>query len=194
MAAHYAIPGDGNGRPLPRRALIRSALTTSAITTRCPDHTGRRRSTGQHQHGRHRGSAAVPGYHPKGTIVRLLKTRAVMPLLALALATGTVTALSPAAPAAAADCPQISFTNPYVGFAVTVPTPTLALGSTGPCVAELQDYLNLAINANLAVDSDFGPKTKAAVEAYQSQNNACARGVDGMAGHYTMSCLIAGSG
>ena len=123
-----------------------------------------------------------------------LKTRAMAPLLAAALATGTVTALSAAAPAAAESCAEYSFTNPAVGFAVTIPRPTLSYGSTGPCVALLQEYLNLAISSNLTIDSQFGSKTQAAVEKYQGENVSCTRGVDGIAGPYTMSCLVAGSG
>jgi peptidoglycan hydrolase-like protein with peptidoglycan-binding domain len=117
-----------------------------------------------------------------------------VPLLAAALATGTVTALSAAAPAAAASCTEYSFTNPNIGFATVIPKSQMSEGSTGPCVALLQDYLNLAINSNLAVDSQFGPKTLAAVKSYQGENLACTGGADGIAGPYTMSCLVAGSG
>jgi hypothetical protein len=47
-----------------------------------------------------------------------------------ALAAGSVIAL-PAASAAAASCAEFSFTNPYLGFAMEIPTATLREGSTG---------------------------------------------------------------
>lgn len=125
--------------------------------------------------------------------MRLWKTRATVPLLALSLATGSVIAL-PAASAAAASCAEFSFTNPYLGFAMDIPRATLSEGSSGPCVTILQQDLNYMINARLKVDSAFGPKTLTAVKTYQRRNLGCTRGVDGTAGHYTMSCLIAGSG
>jgi hypothetical protein len=50
------------------------------------------------------------------------------------------------------------------------------------------------IHSGLKVDGNFGPKTLSAVETYQGGNLGCTRGVDGITGHYTMSCLAAGSG
>ncbi len=120
------------------------------------------------------------------------KAGAIVPLLALPLAAGTAIALPTAA--SAASCAQTSFMNPYLGFAIQVPSATLSEGSTGACVVMLQQDLNFVDNAKLAVDGDFGPKTFAAVETYQRLNLACTRSVDGIAGHYTMSCLVAGSG
>ena len=69
--------------------------------------------------------------------MRFWKIRVMVPLLALPLATGAVAAL-PAAPASAASCAEISFTNPYLGFAMEVPAANLSQGSTGPCVVMLQ--------------------------------------------------------
>jgi hypothetical protein len=126
--------------------------------------------------------------------VRLWKSGAMVSLLALPLAASTVIALPTAASATAASCAQYSFRNPYLGFSTVIPTATLANGSSGPCVVILQQDLNFVIRANLAVDGRFGPKTFAAVETYQGKNLACTRGVDGIAGHYTMSCLVASSG
>ena len=125
--------------------------------------------------------------------MRHWKTAAMVPLLALPLAAGSVVTL-PAASAAAASCAQISFTNPYLGFPVDIPQATLVEGSTGPCVTMLQQDLNFVIHARLAVDGIFGPHTLNAVVTFQSKNLACTRGVDGIAGHYTMSCLVVGSG
>lgn len=126
--------------------------------------------------------------------MRFWKTRVMVPLLALPLATGAVVALPAAAPASAASCAEISFTNPYLGFAMQVPAATLSQGSTGPCVVILQQDLNFVIHSGLNVDGIFGPKTLSAVETFQGRNLGCTRGVDGIAGHYTMSCLAAGSG
>jgi hypothetical protein len=117
-----------------------------------------------------------------------------VPLLALPLVAGSVITLPAAAPAAAASCAEFSFTNPYLGFPTDIPTATLGVGSAGPCVGILQQELNVEINANLTVDSIFGQNTLNAVKAFQGANPACTRGVDGIAGHYTMSCLIAGNG
>lgn len=126
--------------------------------------------------------------------MRFWKTRVMVPLLALPLATGAAVALPAAAPAAAASCSEMSFTNPYLGFAMEVPVSSLSQGSTGPCVVMLQQDLNFVIHSGLKVDGDFGPKTLGAVETFQGKNLGCTRGVDGIAGHYTMSCLAAGSG
>ena len=88
----------------------------------------------------------------------------------------------------------MSFTNLYVGFAMEVPVATLSDGSTGPCVVILQQDLNFVIHSGLKVDGIFGPKMLGAVETFQGQNLGCTRGVDCIAGHYTMSCLAAGRG
>jgi peptidoglycan hydrolase-like protein with peptidoglycan-binding domain len=115
-------------------------------------------------------------------------------LLALPLATGAFIVLPAAASATTASCAEISFTNPNIGSPMEVPAANLSDGSTGPCVVMLQQDLNFVDRAGLKVDGDFGPKTLAAVETFQGDNLACTRGVDGIAGHYTMSCLVAGSG
>jgi hypothetical protein len=125
--------------------------------------------------------------------VRPWKTSAMVTLLALPLAAGLVITLPPPAPAAAASCAEFYFTNPYLGYSVQIPAATLGEGSTGPCVTILQRGLNKWNNAHLAVDGAFGPKTLAAVKTYQRENLACTRGVDGIAGPYTLSC-VAGSG
>ncbi len=52
--------------------------------------------------------------------------------------------------------------------------------------------------AQLAADAGSlpgrSPNTLAAVKTYRGKNLACTGGVDGIAGHHTMSCLVAGSG
>jgi peptidoglycan hydrolase-like protein with peptidoglycan-binding domain len=60
--------------------------------------------------------------------------------------------------------------------------PTLAQGSSGPVVSRLQDFLNVAnppASPALDVDGQYGPKTKAAVEAYQAAHNVPADGIVG---------------
>lgn len=61
---------------------------------------------------------------------------------------------------------------------------TLRNGSKGPDVTRLQTMLNKTVNPSpkLATDGDFGPKTEAAVKAYQKQHHL---GVDGVVGEKT---------
>lgn len=49
------------------------------------------------------------------------------------------------------------------------PPPILRTGSKGPDVVKLQAMLN-SDGADLKVDGIFGPKTRAAVQAYQKSN------------------------
>lgn len=62
---------------------------------------------------------------------------------------------------------------------------TIRLGSKGSEVKALQELLNKA-GYNLVVDSDFGPKTEAAVKAFQKQHNL---EVDGIVGLKTWAAL-----
>jgi peptidoglycan hydrolase-like protein with peptidoglycan-binding domain len=60
--------------------------------------------------------------------------------------------------------------------------PTLARGATGSVVSRLQQFLNIATppaSPTLAVDGDFGPLTKGAVEAYQAAHSVPADGIVG---------------
>jgi hypothetical protein len=65
------------------------------------------------------------------------------------------------------------------------PGPTLRRGARGPDVARLQERLN-AHGAALAVDGDFGPRTDAAVRAFQSAHGLV---VDGIVGPLTWGAL-----
>ena len=56
---------------------------------------------------------------------------------------------------------------------------TIRLGSKGSEVKALQELLNKA-GYNLVVDSDFGPKTEAAVIAFQKQHNLEVDGIVGL--------------
>jgi peptidoglycan hydrolase-like protein with peptidoglycan-binding domain len=63
--------------------------------------------------------------------------------------------------------------------------PVLEEGATGPVVVHLQEFLNNAYppaSPPLAVDGQFGPITKQAVEAYQASNGVP---VDGIVGDKT---------
>ena len=63
---------------------------------------------------------------------------------------------------------------------------TLQLGSQGDDVKHLQRDLNLLKYGPLTVDGEFGPKTQAAVERFQSNNNLV---VDGIVGPQTWQVL-----
>lgn len=60
--------------------------------------------------------------------------------------------------------------------------PTLAEGSTDAHVPKLQQFLNVAnppANPQLALDGQFAPLTKAAVEAYQADHALVGDGIVG---------------
>jgi len=69
--------------------------------------------------------------------------------------------------------------------------PTLSLGSTGSAVATLQQLLTLKGFSPGGVDGDFGPKTLAAVKAFQHAKGLT---VDGVVGPQTWAALRASSG
>ena len=69
------------------------------------------------------------------------------------------------------------------------PMPTLQQGSTGPAVSSLQQVLTNGAPGEWqitpqGVDGDFGPHTKASVEAFQAWGQV---GVDGIVGDQTWS-------
>jgi len=68
-------------------------------------------------------------------------------------------------------------------------TQMLRSGSTGQQVKDLQKVLNFVLPSNppLVVDGIFGPKTYAAVTAFQRQNNLSP---DGIVGPLTSSGLV----
>ncbi|MDP2274471.1 MAG: peptidoglycan-binding protein [Archangium sp.] len=68
-------------------------------------------------------------------------------------------------------------------------TPTLRQGARGPAVSQLQSKLK-AKGFNVSVDGDFGPKTAAAVRAFQQSRGLS---VDGVVGPNTWAKLNAAS-
>lgn len=72
---------------------------------------------------------------------------------------------------------------------------TVRQGSTGPAVRAVQDQINFRNNKNgytLNVDGIFGPKTAAAVRAFQRAMSVEVRGfaVDGIVGPQTWQALV----
>lgn len=61
------------------------------------------------------------------------------------------------------------------------PPPDVRDGSRGPAVSCVQQALNAADHAGLAVDGQFGPLTAAAVKNFQRENKQPADGVVGRA-------------
>jgi hypothetical protein len=66
-------------------------------------------------------------------------------------------------------------------------SPVLKQGSTGSRVAQLQKCLNKVIASRLAIDSEYGPKTQAAVKSFQKK--AGGLHIDGEYGPKTASQL-----
>jgi peptidoglycan hydrolase-like protein with peptidoglycan-binding domain len=72
---------------------------------------------------------------------------------------------------------------------------TVRQGSSGPAVRAVQDQINFRNNKNghtLVIDGIFGPKTKAAVTAFQRAMSAQVRGfaIDGIVGARTWQALV----
>lgn len=70
---------------------------------------------------------------------------------------------------------------------VTNAYPTLRRGDTGEYVATVQRTLNVAINANLVIDSIFGSATEQAVRRFQRNEGLLE---DGIVGSKTWSKLF----
>ena len=62
----------------------------------------------------------------------------------------------------------------------------MAVGVTGTCIVSLQTWLNIFDDANLVVDGKFGPKTKRAVQHFQSEHGLTP---DGRVGPNTRNAL-----
>lgn len=90
----------------------------------------------------------------------------------------------------------VGYGRPAYGDAAPMPRDDgiLRQGSRGNAVKTLQQNLNKVMGLNLAVDSDFGPATKQAVEAFQRKHGVT---VDGEYGPQTAALLraaLAGKG
>lgn len=69
----------------------------------------------------------------------------------------------------------------------TGPSSVLKIGSSGPAVMALQQRL-IRLGHNIAADGDFGPRTKAAVQDFQQNNQLV---IDGVAGPVTLAAIQA---
>ncbi|MDR1465570.1 MAG: peptidoglycan-binding protein [Oscillospiraceae bacterium] len=67
-------------------------------------------------------------------------------------------------------------------------------GMRGVYVCILQDALNLLQNANLTIDGNFGPATRAAVVQFQSRRSLTPDGIVGCATWQRLTALAVGSG
>jgi peptidoglycan hydrolase-like protein with peptidoglycan-binding domain len=97
---------------------------------------------------------------------------------------GALSARRPGTPTVA------SVKNPnaaVVAFITQAAKTVLRVGSKGAFVALLQDLLNKKRGAGLRIDGNFGPATKAAVEAFQ---RGVGIGVDGIVGPLTWGRLL----
>lgn len=84
------------------------------------------------------------------------------------------------------DTANTTTTGPVDGAGNAPSAGLLRKGAEGPPVEALQTRLNNVISAGLTVDGDFGNRTKAAVEQFQSRAGL---DIDGVAGPRTMAAL-----
>jgi len=88
----------------------------------------------------------------------------------------------------------VGYGRPAYGDASPMP-PTdgiLRVGSTGSAVRTLQTNLNKVMGSGLVVDGDFGPKTEAAVEAFQRRYGITVDGEYGPQSAAMMKAALAG--
>lgn len=104
---------------------------------------------------------------------------------AVGLSTALVAAPALAAPASVAR-PLLVEKYAY-GCRFATATPQISYGSSGAAVKQAQCLLNYWLSAGLAVDGQFGTKTRAAVEYFQSEY--CNLAVDGIVGPKTWYAL-----
>lgn len=87
----------------------------------------------------------------------------------------------PATTAPPTTTPQTQTTPPPTTPSVTLPTGVLKPGSTGADVKSLQQALASAGHSPGAIDGVYGPKTEAAVSAFQTSAGITADGIYGPA-------------
>ena len=76
---------------------------------------------------------------------------------------------------------------------VKIATYTLRKGSKGNNVKTLQENLNMAINAGLKIDGNFGPATESAVKLFQSKYGLVADGIYGKNSYNKMKSVLIAS-
>jgi putative peptidoglycan binding protein len=133
------------------------------------------------------------------TLPALIRRATIIALPALLAAVATITV---ADTAHATDYADPCFAHghelwPWRGGpgTVEVPTTQVSYGSSGDCVAYAQWLLELNGHPEVAVDRSFGPITRAAVDAYQTQMQGLGYcgGADGTVGPRTFMCLETGN-
>lgn len=88
----------------------------------------------------------------------------------------------------------VGYGRPAYGDAAPMPSSdgVLRMGSTGQAVKTLQSNLNKVMGSGLAVDGDFGPKTFAALEAFQRKYGISVDGEYGPQSAAMMKAALAG--
>ena len=87
--------------------------------------------------------------------------------------------------------PPQSSTGTILRYGYSEPSGNLKSGSKGDTVRWLQVALNNTMSSGLDIDGHYGPKTKAAVRSFQSQNGLKADGIFGNASRAKMKELLA---
>ena len=87
--------------------------------------------------------------------------------------------------------PPQSSTGTILRYGYSEPSGNLKSGSKGDTVRWLQVALNNTMSSGLDIDGHYGPKTKAAVQSFQSQNGLKADGIFGNASRAKMKELLA---
>jgi peptidoglycan hydrolase-like protein with peptidoglycan-binding domain len=98
-----------------------------------------------------------------------------------------VVAVATLAASGAASAATVARAAPAHSTTAALKWPTTGPGSTGERVFAIQYLLNQQINAKLVVDGKYGPKTEAAVKAFQKKVKIP---VDGIVGPMTYPKLI----
>lgn len=81
---------------------------------------------------------------------------------------------------------MVAVSSPASAASACSPGQTLRYGQVNSCVRLLQIYLNGYVNADMPVDSSFGPKTRTAVMTFQSRMGIA---VDGSVGPQTRDTI-----
>ena len=87
--------------------------------------------------------------------------------------------------------PPQSSTGTILRYGYSEPSGNLKSGSKGDTVRWLQVALNNTMSSGLDIDGHYGPKTKAAVRSFQSQNGLKVDGIFGNASRAKMKELLA---